>query len=637
MTEATVLPEKVLLLAMPFYSVKRPAPGISILKAILNRDGIGCDIHYLNLRFAALTDFDTYEKICDYLGDDGDALIGEWCFAKALFGRLLPDRDDDLPASNRFGHEPEYSAERFRVVRQLAVPFLDDCLNDIPWEEYRVVAFTSVFEQNLASLALARRVKELHPEIAIVFGGANCDGAMGVELHRQFQWVDYVCSGEADLSFPALVRRIFSGAEVGDIRGIVWRDGKESLATGPPLLVEDLDTLPPPDYDDWFAQLRQWRLPLLVNEGGGLPMESSRGCWWGEKSKCTFCGLNAETIHFRQKSPGRVVAELRDYYGRYMKPHGIGQVTMVDSIFSMDYFEGLLPKLRELALPVGIFYETKANLTREQLRDLRRSGVLWIQPGIESLSTHVLKLMRKGTTSLRNIQLLRDCAEFEVHPIWNFLTGFPGEGEKDYQQMMALMKQVVHLPPPSGFSRFCLQRFSPYFEEAERHGILNVRPKPFYRHLYPLDDSALANIAYFFDFDYRSDVTPPDLEKPFSAAVNRWQQAHADGAFLTVETHGRDSLLLTDGRPGAIQRQVTLTSLQREIYLACSVIRSVADLIGLVRERFPAVAIRERDLREFLDDMVALGFMAWEDGFYLSLAVPVHDRKQATSHTRSTT
>lgn len=637
MTEATLPPEKVLLLAMPFYSVKRPAPGISTLKAILDREGIGCDILYLNLRLAALAGLATYEKICDYLGDDGDALIGEWCFARPLFGKLLPDQDDDLLASNRFGHEPEYSAERFRRVQQLAIPFLEACLDEIPWKEYRVVAFTSVFEQNLASLALARRVKERHPEIAIVFGGANCDGVMGIELHRQFQWVDYICSGEADLSFPALVRRIFAAEGVGDIAGIVWRNGKESVASGPPLLVENLDSLPPPDYDDWFGQLRQLRLPMLANEGGGLPMESSRGCWWGEKSKCTFCGLNAETIHFRRKSPDRVTTELRGHYLRYMQPHGIGQVTMVDSIFSMDYFAGLLPKLRELALPVGIFYETKANLSREQLRELGRSGVLWIQPGIESLSTHVLKLMRKGTTALRNIQLLRDCAEFGVHPIWNFLTGFPGEQEEDYRQMMDLMERVVHLPPPSGFSRFCLQRFSPYFDEAERHGIRNIRPKPFYRHLYPLDDTALARIAYYFDFDYRSDVTPPDIEKPFSAAVTRWQQPHAAGAFLTAAAGDRDTLLISDGRPGALHRQVTLTGLQRGLYEACSVIRSVDDLVGLLRERYPAVAIRERDLREFLGDMLALGFMAQEGDQYLSLAVPVQNRKQTTSQTRSTT
>ena len=45
-----------------------------------------------------------------------------------------------------------------------------------------------------------------------------------------------------------------------------------------------------------------------------------------------------------------------------------------------------------------------------------------IQPGIESLSDHVLKLMRKGTTALQNIQLLKWCREYGVQPEWNLLS-----------------------------------------------------------------------------------------------------------------------------------------------------------------------------------------------------------------------
>ena len=41
-----------------------------------------------------------------------------------------------------------------------------------------------------------------------------------------------------------------------------------------------------------------------------LLFETSRGCWWGAKSHCTFCGLNGETMAFRSKSPRRALDEL---------------------------------------------------------------------------------------------------------------------------------------------------------------------------------------------------------------------------------------------------------------------------------------------------------------------------------------
>ena len=71
-----------------------------------------------------------------------------------------------------------------------------------------MVGFTSTFEQNIASLALAQRLAAAHPSVLIVFGGANWEGEMGVALHRRFGFVDVVVSGEADLSFPALVREL---------------------------------------------------------------------------------------------------------------------------------------------------------------------------------------------------------------------------------------------------------------------------------------------------------------------------------------------------------------------------------------------------------------------------------------------
>jgi hypothetical protein len=47
-----------------------------------------------------------------------------------------------------------------------------------------------------------------------------------------------------------------------------------------------------------------------------------------------------------------------------------------------------------------------ADLNREQLRSLVQARVVEVQPGIESLATSTLKLMRKGTTAFNNIRFL---------------------------------------------------------------------------------------------------------------------------------------------------------------------------------------------------------------------------------------
>ena len=141
------------------------------------------------------------------------SFAGDWCFTLPLYGRRP---DDDWAYVTQVLRDTWQLGRRdiARVVRaREATPaFLDDCLAAYDWGAYDVVGFTSTFVQNLASLALAQRLKARHPHLRIVFGGANWEADMGAALFETFPFVDHVCQGEADESFPALVRALGRGA-----------------------------------------------------------------------------------------------------------------------------------------------------------------------------------------------------------------------------------------------------------------------------------------------------------------------------------------------------------------------------------------------------------------------------------------
>src|SRR3954451_17228322 len=106
---------------------------------------------------------------------------------------------------------------------------------------------------------------------------------------------------------------------------------------------------------------------------------------------------------FRGKSPNYVLEEL----GRAAKRYGIRRFSAVDNILEMSYLKTFLPKLIEEGAGYDLFYEIKANLTPEQIKLLSEAGVRSVQPGIESLNSHVLDLMSKGITGIRNVNTLR--------------------------------------------------------------------------------------------------------------------------------------------------------------------------------------------------------------------------------------
>jgi ribosomal peptide maturation radical SAM protein 1 len=612
--------KKVLLLSMPFGALERQALGLSLLKARLIEEGIACEVRYLTFTFA---EFIGYEE---YLWMSSDlpyiAFAGDWSFTHALYGECpAVDISYIQEVLRNIWRLDDTSIRRILRVRSLVPHFLDHCMGTIPWQDYTMVGFTSTFEQNIASLALARRIKSAYPGIATVLGGANWEGEMGTELHRQFSFVDYVCSGEAENSFPALVGRVLAGEAVDDasstIPGIVYRSAGRSVYTGPARLTREMDRLPIPDFSDYFQDLAKSIIGASVIPT--LLLETSRGCWWGAKSHCTFCGLNGGTMAFRSKSARRVLNELEYLVDRWQ----IDFVEVVDNILDMKYFNDVLPALARTQHSVRLFYEIKANLTRKQVQILHEAGVDRVQPGIESLSDHILKLMRKGTTALRNIQLLKWCKEYNIAVDWNILYGFPGETQEDYDSMLPLLRSIRFLKPPTAYGPIRLDRFSPYFESPAEFGVINVRPITPYKYLYPFDDQSLRRIAYYFDYDYEPDVNPTGYAAEVIAYVQEWQRNPEMGT-LSSMTRPDGALVLIDTRSDAVLPELVLFGLERTAYEYCDSLRSASAVAQHLHETYPDLIFTERQVLDFLDSLEANRLMVSNGGYYLSLAICVH-------------
>jgi ribosomal peptide maturation radical SAM protein 1 len=612
---------RVLLISMPYGSLERPSLGLGLLQAQLQRRGMPCDTRYLAFAFADAIGIDAYQWLSREL--PYTAFAGDWLFTEALYGPR-PHADAAYLDSvlRREWRLEEAAIARLLTLRGSCRPFLEHCLDAVPWERFDVVGFTSTFEQNIASLALARQLKARHPALFVVFGGANWEGAMGRELHRRFPCVDAVCSGEADHTFPALLAALDEGRSPAGVRGIVYRHRGRSVATARAPLVRDLDALPMPDYEPWKRDREASSVSALA---ATMLLETGRGCWWGAKSHCTFCGLNGGSLAFRAKSPDRALKEIRHLRERY----GVDFFSAVDNILDMGYFRTLLPRLAAEPRGMTFFYEVKANLSAEQVALLAAAGVTTIQPGLESLSDHVLKLMRKGSTALQNVQLLKWCREHGVRPEWNLLYGFPGETAQDHADTLALMDAIWFLDAPSGYGPVRLDRFAPYHEDPAAYGITNIRAMAPYAYLYPFGHDSVDQIAYYFDYDHRDARHPLPDPGPLVERVRRWMADEQRGT-LRLLRDGEDSLVVDDRAPAG-PRGLRLHGWQVTAYDACDRVRTRDGLA-----RTPELAhVGADQLTSFLDACVAQRIMVRNRNQYLSLAVATPARAWLASNHRS--
>ena len=608
---------RVLLVQMPFFRLESPSLGLELLAASLRRAGVQSEVAYLNLELSRRVGKRAYGWISSraprYL------LLGDLVFAPGLHGEEIPPaRLASLIAGlgrRRESGVPDWLVAGYPELVRSALDLLGEQGQAIARGGYDLVGIGTLFHV-VPALALARAIKETPGAPPVILGGSNCEGEMGEQLHLSYPFVDYVCRGEGEELIVQLVGQL-EGAQRGPaIPGLLWRDAggetrgrRSSRATvgaeGGPAR-GGLDGLPLPRYHDWLERVRS--LGVLGPDELRLPLETSRGCWYGERRHCVYCGFTGEAMTFRTKSPTRIVEEVSD-----LVQLGARFLHCVDNIPDPRSFEAVLPRLTALANECQLFWEVMPNLTCRQVELLRKSGVRWVQAGIESLSTRVLRLMGKGTSALQNVRFLKYAAQWGIGASWSLLFGFAGEDPSDYREMQALMPALAHLQPPyADHQQVRVDRFSPMFRA--RQGLKKVLPARAYHDALRLEPEAVARLAYYFDYEYVDQPDPYEYTRGCAEETRRWREATATAALVCFERG--DALHLLDTRPVAAPGEAELRGIARQTFLAAEHGASLGEIAAGIGAS-PAAA------RAALAPLLDRRWIVELDGRYLSLAVPV--------------
>lgn len=599
----------VALVSMPTLSSYVPSFQLGLLTPTLRRAGFEVQPLSLFLHFAARIGV----RLNDALATVYPCMVGEWIWAKAAFGEV----SDDAAYVRRYRSNLEAlcrtggcTVADIVALREEAAPaFVEWALDAVDWSSYGLVGFTVVFQQMVASLALAKALKRRHRDLTVIFGGATFEDDIAAEVLRRNPEVDFVHCGDGDVSFPEFVSRLSEGRPMSELRGLMSWDGDHIVYPGRAPNLEDLDRTPAPDFDEYFETLGAAGIGVRPAEVM-LPIETARGCWYGMKHHCTFCGLNRAGMEFRRKDPEQVLEMLQTLANRY----GTRHFNAIDNILAPAYVSRLFGRLAEGHSDIRLHYEIRPTVTRHQLRRMLQGGLRSVQPGIESFSTHVLQLMRKSTTSMRNLELLKWTTYYGISNSYNILYGFPGETAQDYRDQAEVIRLIPHLQPPYSMCQARPDRGSPMFEQPGEFSISVLRPSACYSFIYP-PDYDLRRISYFFEHEIGGTPASDEYEECLDLVARwteRWKDPHRRPYLYYVKTWA--SISVHDGR-GDQPRGCRFDGARAAAFEAC------ADAKG--REELA----RDLDcddawLDDVLADFVDRGLMVSRDDQFLTLALP---------------
>ncbi|HOW54833.1 MAG TPA: radical SAM protein [Syntrophorhabdaceae bacterium] len=290
-----------------------------------------------------------------------------------------------------------------------------------------LAGFQTLCTSHHAALYLARRIKEDYPESVTLFGGPQSSAVAGITMEL-FPFVDYVLSGEADLTFPLFVEALLGERPRVSVGGLHYRDGTgKVMSTAAAPLPDDLDALPLPDYDCY---------PYPVP---GLLVEAGRGC----PNNCSFCFTGKFfSRKCRYKSAGRIEKELEMLKAKFTT---LGTVS-----FQHDNLFGSTGEARDLcrslaAMTKKLDFDWNCFIRLDGLNDedigglLKDSGCNKIFIGIESGSEVVQKKIRKYRNVARAYDIIpRLCGE-GLELDLGYMIEFPEETPDDVEKTMRLV------------------------------------------------------------------------------------------------------------------------------------------------------------------------------------------------------
>lgn len=321
----------------------------------------------------------------------------------------------------------------------------DACTERILSTNPDVVGFGTQCSTGPTSINIARRIKKIRPDVAVVLGGHDVS-FLGPQYLNAFPFVDAVLGGEAELTAPKLSRALGGSGEWNAVPGLSWRERGQVRWRGGEERVGDLDTLLPFAYhlvDGLETYFRYSQVPTIL-------IDSGRGCAFN----CEFCQttlLNGRKVRYRNVAS--IIHELRGYRERF----GTFEAYFVHDLFTARraFVEELCEAMIDAELDLPWQCRCRIDEVDEKLLSLmNRARCHRLLYGIESGSEETLarmnKRLRRGVAE-ETTERVRWTVENGIFPSLSMVVGTPEETLADLEATMNLAARFLQIGSVNSF------------------------------------------------------------------------------------------------------------------------------------------------------------------------------------------
>jgi anaerobic magnesium-protoporphyrin IX monomethyl ester cyclase len=320
------------------------------------------------------------------------------------------------------------------------------------------------------AVSAAARVRELRPELPLVWGGYH--PSLYPEVTASSPLCDYVVTGQGEWIFLDFVERVARGDDPTDTPGL-WRkmDGvPKKNPGGPPF--QNLDEFPPFPFE--LVPLKSFLIESLTPRS--ISYHSSLGCPF----RCNFCTVTQ--IYERRWSgftPARVLRDVRFL----VEQTGAQSVEFYDNNFfvndrrTAEVAQGLYDARLGIVWSGEARPDKIAEYDDEMLALLAKSGLRWVFIGAESGHDRVLQMMERDHTVDHIVEAARKLARHRIKVTFSFNLGYPQEPDDNFARTDALCRELCAINPETEIMVYITTAYeaTPSFHRAQEVVELRTR------------------------------------------------------------------------------------------------------------------------------------------------------------------
>jgi len=285
------------------------------------------------------------------------------------------------------------------------------------------------------AITAARHVKQLRPDLPVIFGGWHPSLMPGQTLREDF--VDAVVRYQGERTLLEIAQRLQAGNGLDFVEGCWFKRGGK-IQQNPDRHTEPMSALPPPAYD--LANLDAYE--ALTGERT-FPYASSVSCPYA----CNYC---TDQVFYGRRVNAYAAEHAADEMTQLAQLYRVERMALVDSNFLVDTRRAVTLAQRLIANRAKFTWSFQAStdllcrMSDTEVEILAASGVRHIGFGTESASEPVLRNMNKPHQHIPDLyECARKCKQAGIPVTYNLIFGYPGETAQHRQETMRVMTEIT--------------------------------------------------------------------------------------------------------------------------------------------------------------------------------------------------